>query len=72
MPPSRKARALLAYLLLTPQAVARSTLCELLWDGPDDPRAELRWCLSRIRSVLGDGGRLIAHEDTVRLDPSRL
>jgi DNA-binding SARP family transcriptional activator/Flp pilus assembly protein TadD len=68
LPPSRKARALLAYLVLTASAVARSTLCELLWDGPDDPRAELRWCLSRIRSVLGDSQRLVTHEDTVRLN----
>lgn len=68
LPPSRKARALLAYLLLTPHAVARSTLCELLWDDTDDPRAELRWCLSRIRGVLGDGRRLVTHEDTVRVD----
>ena len=72
LPPSRKARALLAYLLLTPHSVARSTLCELLWDDTDDPRAELRWCLSRIRGVLGDSGRLVAHEDTVRLDVAGL
>jgi DNA-binding SARP family transcriptional activator/TolB-like protein len=70
LPPSRKARALLAYLLLTPHAVARSTLCELLWNDTDDPRAELRWCLSRIRAVLGDSQRLVAHEDAVRLDVS--
>ncbi len=70
LPPSRKVRALLGYLALSPQAVTRSNLCELLWDGPDDPRAELRWCLSRIRRVLGDSGRLIAHEDALRLDPS--
>jgi DNA-binding SARP family transcriptional activator len=68
LPPSRKARALLAYLLMTPHAVARSALCQLLWDETDDPRAELRWCLSRIRAVLGDSRRLIAHEDAVRLD----
>ncbi|HET9024554.1 MAG TPA: BTAD domain-containing putative transcriptional regulator [Burkholderiaceae bacterium] len=70
LPPSRKARALLAYLMLTPHAVARSSLCELLWDGPDDPRAELRWCLSRIRGILGGSRRLVAREDTVRVDVS--
>ncbi len=70
LPPSRKARALLAYLALTPQPVSRSTLCELLWDGTDDPRGELRWCLSRVRTVLGDAAPLISHEDAVRLDVS--
>jgi DNA-binding SARP family transcriptional activator len=48
LPASRKARALLAYLALTPQAVSRSHLCELLWELPDDPRGELRWCLQSI------------------------
>ena len=41
LPPSRKVRALLAYLALSPRAVARSTLCELLWEVPNDPRGEL-------------------------------
>ncbi len=70
LPPSRKARALLAYLLMTPHAVPRSSLCELLWEGPDDPRAELRWCLSRIRSVIGGRERLVTLEDSVRLELS--
>ena len=56
LPPSRKVRALFGYLALAPQAVTRSNLCELLWDGPDDPRAELRWCLSRIRRVPARAG----------------
>jgi hypothetical protein len=43
LPPSRKVRALLAYLMMTPRPVERSALCELLWDVPDDPRGELRW-----------------------------
>jgi len=70
LPPSRKVRALFGYLALAPQAVTRSSLCELLWDGPDDPRAELRWCLSRIRRVVGEGRRVLTHDDTVRLDLS--
>jgi DNA-binding SARP family transcriptional activator len=70
LPPSRKARALLAYLVMAPGAVARSALCELLWDGPDDPRAELRWCLSRIRSVLGDRRRVVTHDEMVRIEVS--
>jgi len=54
LPPSRKVRALLAYLALSPRAVAREQLCELLWDAPSDPRGELRWSLSKIRGFLKD------------------
>lgn len=70
LPASRKVRALLAYLALSPQAVARSRLCELLWDVPSDPRGELRWCLSKIRGLLDEPGRhrVITVADTVRLD----
>jgi len=51
-PPSRKVRALLAYLVMAPRPVPRSALCELLWDVPDDPRGELRWSLSKIRKLI--------------------
>jgi len=70
LPASRKARALLAYLALAPHPVLRSQLCELLWDVPDDPRGELRWCLSRIRSVLDAPGRyrIVTRTDMVGLD----
>jgi DNA-binding SARP family transcriptional activator len=67
LPSSRKVRALLAYLALAPRAVARSQLCELLWDVPNDPRGELRWCLSKLRGVLG-AERVLADGDAVRLD----
>ncbi len=66
LPQSRKVRALFAYLALAPLPVSRSQLCELLWDVPNDPRGELRWCLSKIRSLVGE--RVRTHEDTVRLD----
>jgi DNA-binding SARP family transcriptional activator/TolB-like protein len=70
LPASRKVRALLAYLALAPRAVARSHLCELLWDIPNDPRGELRWCLSKIRGLVDDPGRrrVETQADTVRLD----
>jgi DNA-binding SARP family transcriptional activator/TolB-like protein/Flp pilus assembly protein TadD len=70
LPASRKVRAVIAYLTLAPQAVARSHLCELLWDVPDDPRGELRWCLSKIRRLLDEPGRprVETSGDTVRLD----
>jgi len=66
LPGSRKVRALLAYLILSPYPQGRAQLSDLLWDVADDPRGELRWCLSRIRSLIGE--RIIAHGDTVALD----
>ena len=70
LPASRKVRALFGYLALAPRAVGRSHLCELLWDVPNDPRAELRWCLSKIRSVLDEPGRrrVEASGDAITLD----
>jgi DNA-binding SARP family transcriptional activator len=70
LPTSRKVRALFAYLLLAPHPVPRSQLCELLWDIPNDPRGELRWCLSKIRTVIDEPGRrrVITQADTVWLD----
>ena len=57
LPRSRKVRALLGFLVLSPSAVSRSRLCGLLWDVPNDPRGELRWCLSKLRGILDDAGR---------------
>jgi hypothetical protein len=72
LPASRKVRALIAYLALARNAVTRSQLCELLWDVPDDPRGELRWCLSKVRRILDQPhqSRIDARDDTVRLDLS--
>jgi DNA-binding SARP family transcriptional activator len=70
LPQSRKVRALLAYLALAPLPVARSALCELLWDIPNDPRGELRWCLSKLRSIVDERSsrRIATRGDTVQLD----
>jgi DNA-binding SARP family transcriptional activator len=70
LPSSRKLRALLAYLAVSPRPVTRGRLCELLWDVPNDPRGELRWCLSKLRRVLDDPGRrrVKTEGDTVGLD----
>lgn len=70
LPASRKLRALLAYLALAPQPVSRAFLCELFWDVPNDPRGELRWCLSKLRGVLDEAGRerVVAADDKVALD----
>jgi DNA-binding SARP family transcriptional activator/TolB-like protein/Flp pilus assembly protein TadD len=70
LPSSRKVRGLFAYLAFAPLAVPRSLLCELLWDVPNDPRGELRWCLSKIRSLVDEAGcrRVETRGDTVRLN----
>ena len=72
LPASRKVRALFAYLALAPRPVTRSQLCELLWDVPNDPRGELRWCLSKIRSLVDQAGRrrVQTRADTVWLELS--
>lgn len=69
LPASRKARALLAYLALTPRAIPRHRLCRLLWDTTTDPRGELRWVLSRLRGVLG-AARITGSEDSLRFEPT--
>jgi DNA-binding SARP family transcriptional activator len=56
LPASKKARALLGYLVATGRQHLRERLCELLWDGPDDPRAGLRWALAKIRPIVDDRG----------------
>lgn len=70
LPASRKVRALFAYLAMAPRPVTRGHLCELLWDGPNDPRGELRWCLSKLRGVVDDAAqrRVITHDDLISLD----
>lgn len=71
LPASRKTRALLAYLLLTAKPVRRERLCEIFFDIPDDPRAALRWSLSKIRALLGDSADLLAADrERVAIDAS--
>jgi pimeloyl-ACP methyl ester carboxylesterase len=69
LPPSRKTRALLAYLAVTARQHQRERLCGIFWDIPDDPRGALRWSLSKIRQVLnGDESALIADRNAVTLN----
>lgn len=70
LPSSKKTRALLGYLAVTGGTHLRERLCDLLWPGPDDPRAALRWSLTKIRSVLDGGGitRLAADRERVGLE----
>src|SRR5262245_41846578 len=72
LPASRKVRALVAYLVLAERPVSRPQLCELRWDVPNDPRSELRWCLSKIRGLVDEPNRrrVDASGDVVRLDLS--
>ncbi|MEM8986154.1 MAG: alpha/beta fold hydrolase [Pseudomonadota bacterium] len=67
LPPSRKSRALLAYLAWTGGEHRRERLCEIFWQIPDDPRASLRWALSRLRRVVNEEGveRIRATRDAV-------
>jgi DNA-binding SARP family transcriptional activator len=73
LPPSRKVRTLLSFLALEARSVPRSRLCDLLWDVPNDPRGELRWCLSKLRGLLDDADHrrvIAADQDLVALDLS--
>jgi DNA-binding SARP family transcriptional activator/pimeloyl-ACP methyl ester carboxylesterase len=74
LPPSRKTRALLAYLALNKGQHRRDQLCELFWKVPDDPRGSLRWSLSKLRALLDDdkSTRLVADREHVALDCSAL
>jgi DNA-binding SARP family transcriptional activator len=73
LPASKKTRALLAYLAAVPGPHRRANLCDVLWEGPDDPRAALRWSLTKLRPLLNDGAaeRLLASREHVRLQPRR-
>src|SRR5690625_3206218 len=72
LPPSRKVRALLGFLAVAPRPVSRSRLSDLLGDLPNDPRGELRWCLSKLRGIVDEPGRrrVLSREDLVWLDLS--
>lgn len=69
LPPSKKTRALLAYLATTAKPHRRDRLCEIFWDIPDDPRGALRWSLSRLRPLLDDDSntRIQADRENVSL-----
>src|SRR5579871_6445241 len=68
LPASKKTRALFGYLVVTASQHLRESLCELLFQGPDDPRAALRWSLTKLRSVLGDE-RIAGDRERVSFDP---
>jgi DNA-binding SARP family transcriptional activator/tetratricopeptide (TPR) repeat protein len=75
LPASKKTRALLGYLVVANGAAPRSRLCELFWEGPVDPRAALRWSLTKLRPLLdeqGDPGarRLTGDRERVGFEPA--
>ncbi len=74
LPGSRKVRGLMAYLLMARRPLHRSRLSEIFWDGPNDPRQDLRWCLSKLRGVLDDRSckRVLADRDFVSIDLSSI
>lgn len=72
LPQSKKTRALIAYLAVQRAPQRRDALCELLWELPDDPRAALRWSLSKMRPLLNEEGaeRLQADRERVSFAPN--
>lgn len=68
LPPSRKTRALLAYLAVTARPHSRDRLCAMFWPVPDDPRAALRWSLTRLRPLVDEPccQRIVADRESVR------
>jgi len=69
LPPSRKTRALLAYLVVTGRAHRRERLSDLFWDVADDRRGALRWSLSKLRGLVDDDEvtRLVTDRESVEL-----
>jgi DNA-binding SARP family transcriptional activator/pimeloyl-ACP methyl ester carboxylesterase len=74
LPPSKKTRALLGYLAVTARPHSRDRLCAMFWAVPDDPRAALRWSLTRLRPLVDepDCRRIIADRENVGLDLGRV
>jgi DNA-binding SARP family transcriptional activator len=70
LPQSKKTRALLAYLVVSARPRRRERLCSLLWDVTDDPRAALRWSLSKLRPIVDEPERprIVTDGDTVGFD----
>lgn len=70
LPASRRTRALLVYLILTKRMHRRERLCELFWTEADDPRAALRWSLSKMRPLVNEveHERLWADRERVHLN----
>jgi pimeloyl-ACP methyl ester carboxylesterase len=64
---------LLAYLAVTSRPHSRDRLCSMFWPVPDDPRAALRWSLTRLRPLIDepDCRRIVADRESAGLDLDR-
>ena len=71
--PTREVEALLAYLVLHPEAHTREKLAALLWgDSPDEQaRGSLRKALTLLRTHLGDA-IVLADRETIQINPDCL
>jgi DNA-binding SARP family transcriptional activator len=72
LPASKKTRALIGYLVVASTRMhTRQRLCELFWEGPDDPRAALRWSLTKARPLVDDEQttRITADREHVTFEP---
>jgi len=75
LPRSKKTRALLAYLAVTNRRQRRDHLCEMFWNVPDDPRASLRWSLTKLRELVNkdrDQPTLTADPGSVSIDADNI
>ena len=73
LPRSKKTRAMLAYLAVTNRRQRRDHLCEMFWNVPEDPRASLRWSLTKLRELVNqdrDKPALTADPGSVSIDAS--
>jgi DNA-binding SARP family transcriptional activator/pimeloyl-ACP methyl ester carboxylesterase len=71
LPKSQKTRALLAYLVLARGPQRRERLSTLFWDVADDPRAGLRWSLSKLRALDEPSARrIVADREDVAFEPN--
>jgi DNA-binding SARP family transcriptional activator len=70
LPPSKKTRALLSYMVLTERKHRRERLCALFWDVTDDPRGALRWSVSKLRRLCDEPqvSRIVADRDSVSFE----
>jgi DNA-binding SARP family transcriptional activator len=69
LPRSKKTRALLAYLVLTQRPQRRAHLCRLFWDVTDDPRAGLRWSLTKLRAMFApEASPIVADRESVGIE----
>ena len=71
MPASKKTRALLGYLAVVGRPVTRANLCDMFWEGPDDPRANLSLEPAQDKKITDDDKweRLTADRSRVFLSP---